>query len=78
MSFLFKRNVFLDKTLLLRPINNINMYKKLLLKFSAFLTLSFFNAQTTGMIVEPATGASALVLDPNSNGFKKKDALLDF
>jgi hypothetical protein len=41
------------------------------LVFSAlFLSLtSVFTAQTPGMIVEPATGAAALVLDPNSNGY---------
>ncbi|MFY7669066.1 MAG: hypothetical protein ACOVQG_10000, partial [Crocinitomicaceae bacterium] len=36
-----------------------------------FLTIgvSTIFSQTSGMIVEPATGAAALVLDPNSNGY---------
>ena len=34
-----------------------------------FIVKGTFFSQTTGMIVEPATGASAFILDPNSNGF---------
>lgn len=42
--------------------------------FSAIIALFIFSSfsifsQTPGMIVEPATGAAALVLDPNSNGY---------
>jgi hypothetical protein len=40
------------------------------LSFTIFLCLSFFSlGQTTGMIVEPATGSSALILDPNGDGY---------
>lgn len=44
--------------------------KYFLLTF-CFLTFTFSKvfSQTTGMIVEPATGAAALILDPNSNGY---------
>ncbi|MCF8409512.1 MAG: hypothetical protein K9G36_11130, partial [Crocinitomicaceae bacterium] len=43
-------------------------YVFILLSFVFIVNKTFFS-QTTGMIVEPATGAAALVLDPNSNGF---------
>jgi hypothetical protein len=37
--------------------------------FALFSITSVVYSQTSGMIVEPATGAAALVLDPNSNGY---------
>ncbi|MBI2259726.1 MAG: hypothetical protein HYU67_12630 [Flavobacteriia bacterium] len=34
------------------------------------IALSFeYKAQTTGMIIEPATGVSASILDPNGDGY---------
>jgi hypothetical protein len=33
------------------------------------LCVNTIYSQTPGMIVEPATGAAALILDPNSNGY---------
>jgi len=43
---------------------------KVLVVSALFLSLtSVFTAQTPGMIVEPATGVAALVLDPNGDGY---------
>ena len=36
---------------------------------SLLLPVNILNAQTTGMILEPATGGSAAILDPNSDGY---------
>ena len=46
-------------------------FMKYFLVTIGFLAFGFgeFYSQTSGMIVEPATGAAALVLDPNSNGY---------
>ena len=36
---------------------------------SSFYLINTANAQTKGMIIEPATGAGKTVLDPNSDGY---------
>ncbi|MFN5785859.1 MAG: hypothetical protein ACK457_07795, partial [Flavobacteriia bacterium] len=44
---------------------------KTVVPFLLFFTFSSYLAfgQTSGMIVEPATGSSALILDPNADGY---------
>ncbi|MDR7211489.1 hypothetical protein, partial [Flavobacterium piscis] len=45
-----------------------NYFLKICLAFLFLMSLCL-KAQTTGMIVEPATGSSAAILDPNSDGY---------
>lgn len=58
-KFLSKRN---------ETILNLEFRKGVYFIFSLFLT-GMIHCQTPGMIVEPATGASAVVLDPNGDGY---------
>ena len=49
--------------------NNYNFMKKIFFSIILLLCTYGLYAQTTGLIIEPANGASITILDPDGNGY---------
>ncbi|MBP2834322.1 hypothetical protein J8281_19235, partial [Aquimarina sp. U1-2] len=47
----------------------LSTIKKRLFLLVIFLSISFLDAQTKGLIIEPSTGSGTSILDPNGDGY---------